>query len=106
MKKIVVYLIVSSNGSVTVRKQKPSLGSDQVAIRLELEIPKKFFERFIPTVGVKIPEDSINDFDVDIAVALSADAVAKSLNLEFETVEDGLRQMLDNEAERGHDNND
>lgn len=39
------WLIVNKNGIKNVRKTKPSLDWDEVAVKINIEVPKEIFER-------------------------------------------------------------
>lgn len=96
------YLIISRGGSLRVVKNRPYLNNDEIAVALNVNIPKVFFERLIPTVDINLPEEAIIDVNADIAVKQIAPEVAKSLGIEVQTVEDGLKTMLENKG--GGDN--
>jgi hypothetical protein len=51
------WLIVNKNGINGVRKTKPSLKYNEIAIRIKLDIPKEFFER--PTIEATLKVDGI-----------------------------------------------
>jgi len=46
------WLVVNKNGVKSVRKQKPSLDWDEVAVKLNIDVPKELFER--PTLEASI----------------------------------------------------
>ena len=39
------WLIVNKNGIKSVRKQKPSLDWDEVAVKINIDVPKELFDR-------------------------------------------------------------
>jgi len=43
--KEVSYLIISKNGIKGVRKSKPSLRADEIAVKVNLDIPNALFEK-------------------------------------------------------------
>lgn len=51
-----IYIICDRNGVKDLRKSKPTLTSGQVAVRINVEIPVGYFDRFIPVATVKLPE--------------------------------------------------
>jgi len=46
------WLVVNKNGVKSVRKQKPSLDWDEVAVKLNIDVPKELFER--PTLEASL----------------------------------------------------
>ena len=51
------WLVVNKNGVKSVRKQKPSLDWDEVAVKLNIEVPKELFER--PTLEATLVVNEI-----------------------------------------------
>lgn len=51
-----VYLIFDSDGFVACRKNQPNLASGQIAVRVAVEIPNKWFYRSIPQATISLPE--------------------------------------------------
>lgn len=51
-----IYIICDKNGVKGYRKNKPPLNSGEVAIRVDIVVPTAYFERFVPTVNLTIPE--------------------------------------------------
>lgn len=41
-----------------VTKGKPTLGRGEIAVRLELRVPRSLFDEFIPSGVIEIPEDA------------------------------------------------
>lgn len=80
--------------SVRIVKEKPSLNNDEIAVKLNLEVPKEFFERMIPVAELKLPKDAILTLDEATIVALSAPDLAQKLKISLQDAEDGLKQML------------
>lgn len=66
--KSFTYLILSKTGIVGVRKNKPYLTSGQVAIKLNVEVSDKFFERFVPSVILKIPDHKVIEPNIKVEV--------------------------------------
>ena len=64
--KTSVYVILSKNGVVGIRKGKPQLSSSQVSVKLNLTISDKFFERFVPEVELSIPDDYVSHPKIDV----------------------------------------
>lgn len=47
-----IWMAISRNGSVTVRKSRPNLRWDEVAMKVYIEIPDELFKR--PTIEAKL----------------------------------------------------
>lgn len=50
------FAIITKKGIVGFRAKKPSLSSGQIAVKLNLEVPDKFFDATIPVVNIIVPE--------------------------------------------------
>ena len=50
--KVSNWLVINRNGVKTVRKSKPALDWDEIAIKLNLEIPNELFQR--PTLEATV----------------------------------------------------
>ena len=57
--KTSAYVILTKHGVLSLRKGKPKLNSNEVAVRLNLTISDKFFERFVPEVDIDVPDDYV-----------------------------------------------
>lgn len=55
--KFVNWLIINKNGIKGVRKTKPDLAYNEIACRLQLDIPKELFER--PQIEASLKIDNI-----------------------------------------------
>lgn len=66
--KIVNWLIVNKNGIKGVRKSKPDLAYNEIAVKINLDIPKELFER--PSIEATLKIDNIpnNAYNPDIIV--------------------------------------
>ena len=52
---------------VGVRKSQPPLSKDQVAVKLNIEIPDSTFKTFIPEINMTIPDEvMVHGGDVDV----------------------------------------
>lgn len=101
---IQAFLVISRSGTLRVVKNRPYLNNDEIAVALNINVPKVFFERLIPSVDINLPEEALIDVGAEIAVKQIAPDVAKSLGLEVETVEDGLKTMIEEKSKGGVDN--
>lgn len=60
--KTTAYIIVTKRGAIratTGKRGPPALDSGEIALRLNLDIPDKVFEVFIPTVELAVSEESV-----------------------------------------------
>ncbi len=64
--KTSAYIILTKSGVVSLRKGKPKLNSNQVAVKLNLTISDKFFERFVPEVNIGVPDDYVSKPEIDV----------------------------------------
>ena len=64
--KIVNWLIINKNGIKGVRKSKPDLAYDEIAVKINLDIPKELFERPAIEATIKIEDIPNNAYNPDI----------------------------------------
>ena len=64
--KIINWLVINKNGIKTVRKSKPDLEYNEIAIKINLEIPKELFERPLIEATLKIEDVPNNAYNPDI----------------------------------------
>lgn len=63
--KIVRYLIVSSSGDCRITQRAPRLGLDEVAVRVNINIPPGWGSLLAGQVEVNMPEPpQVNDVEV------------------------------------------
>lgn len=93
------YLVINRSGSLRIVKSRPSLNSSEIAVKLNLTIPRSFFERLIPVADLVIPEEYAPKEQIEFVTRLNAEKVAEAMNLEADAVEDGLKEMLDTKEE-------
>jgi len=58
MKKIQFYLVVTSNGGIRTVKGKPDLKWDEIAVLINLELPKSLFMKPQIQASISIPEEA------------------------------------------------
>lgn len=66
--KIKQWLAVNRNGISKVRKTKPDLGWNEIAVQISLEIPDELFKRPIIDARLEIKDIPNNVYDADIVV--------------------------------------
>jgi hypothetical protein len=54
--KIRAYLVISSGGTVEIRKQRPQPAFGRVAILINIDISSAWFEQSVPVVNLTIPD--------------------------------------------------
>lgn len=62
------WLIVDKNGIHSVRKTKPSLGWNQIAVAVNLEIPDELFKRPTIAATLKIEDVPLAEFNPEVIV--------------------------------------
>ena len=60
------WLVVNKNGVKSVRKQKPSLDWDEVAVKLNIDVPKELFERPTLEASLVVSEIPNNAYHPDV----------------------------------------
>lgn len=93
--KISCHLIVNRRASVRLTKGNPGIDSDEIAIRLDLDVPDRYFARPYPVVAIQLPDPS--PVDTDAVLEITAKTLAGSLGVSAEVARDGLREMLNHE---------
>ena len=66
--KTVSWLIVNKNGVKTVRKSKPALEWDEIAVKISLEIPNQLFERPQVEAVLKIENIPNNSYSPELLI--------------------------------------
>lgn len=62
-----IYLVCNRNGVTGYRKSKPQLNSGEIAVRIDIVVPSSYFDRFIPTATITLPDPpQLTDNDVSI----------------------------------------
>ena len=56
-----IWVITNKKGSVRTVKKNPTVKSDEVAFKLDIELPKAMFEKPKLSVSVKVPEDAVKE---------------------------------------------
>jgi hypothetical protein len=63
-------MIVSTGESVRVTKTVPRLAQNEVAIKLDISLSNKFFERFIPQAKLSVPDDFILTPEMEVKLLM------------------------------------
>lgn len=66
--KIVNWLVINKNGIKATRKTKPDLAYNEIAVKINMEIPKELFER--PTIEATLKIDNVpnNAYKPDLII--------------------------------------
>lgn len=70
-----VYLILTRNGGVTMRKSPPELKRGEVAVKVKINMPDKFFYPPMPEVDLIVPEPAVITPTVEIEPEMTEDTV-------------------------------
>lgn len=71
--KVNCYMIVNSNGKVRVTKTSPSLFQNEIAIKLDMNLSDKFFQRFIPHAKLDVPDDFVLTPEMEVELVMPKD---------------------------------
>ena len=66
--KVSNWLIINRRGVVGTRKTKPALQWDEIAIKLNLEVPDQLFQRPTIEASVKVNELPNNAYDPELII--------------------------------------
>jgi len=66
--KIIQWLAINKNGITKVRKTKPDLDWNEIAVQLKLEIPDDIFKRPIIDAKLEVKDVPNNAYDTEIIV--------------------------------------
>lgn len=82
--KLKNWLIVKSNGSVRITKNKPSLDADEVTIQLNLDVPDILFQKPHLEATVVVPESAVNKNPISSEVVAAAkESIEQATGIEF-----------------------
>ena len=66
--KFTNWLVINKNGIKTVRKSKPDLAYNEIACKIQLEIPRELFERPAIEATLKIDNVPNNVYNPDLII--------------------------------------
>ena len=67
--KVSNWLVINKNGVKTVRKSKPSLDWDEIAVKINLEIPNELFQRPTIEANVKVTDVPNTVYEPELIIA-------------------------------------
>jgi hypothetical protein len=56
---LIKYLIINHRGAIAIRERPPRLSSNEIAVKLELDLPNALFERPTLLARMKIPTEAV-----------------------------------------------
>lgn len=74
---VIKYLIISNRGNVTVREREPRLAGNEIALRLELDIPDALFQRPVLKAHMTIPKEAVPKSSITPAIADNVEKLIK-----------------------------
>lgn len=67
--KVSNWLVINRNGVKTVRKSKPALEWDEIAVKLNIEIPNELFQRPTIEATVKVTDVPNTVYEPELVIA-------------------------------------
>ena len=67
--KVSNWLVINKNGVKTVRKSKPSLDWDEIAVKLNIEIPNELFQRPTIEANVRVTDVPNTVYEPELIIA-------------------------------------
>lgn len=67
--KVSNWLVINRNGVKTVRKSKPSLEWDEIAVKLNIEIPNELFQRPTIEASVRVTDVPNTVYEPELIIA-------------------------------------
>lgn len=74
---IVKYLVVNHRGNVVIREREPSMKGNEIAVRVELNVPDELFERPILRANMKIPKEAVPKVNITAEVTDNIEKIIK-----------------------------
>jgi len=82
--KTETWLAINSNGSVRTRKTKPALYIDEIAIKINVEVPDALFSKPHLEASITVPKEAaMQDVLTADVVENARDAIETSTGLNF-----------------------
>lgn len=60
------YLVVNSNGTAAVKKNRPGLNWNEVSIFVNLELPDQLFRKPQLSAQIKVEESQVSPMEIDV----------------------------------------
>lgn len=66
--KVKQWLAINKKGITKVRKTKPDLSWDEIAIQIELDIPDELFKRPVISARIEVKDVPLAEYDPEIII--------------------------------------
>lgn len=66
--KVSNWLVINKNGVKAVRKTKPSLDWDEIAVKINLDVPKELFDRPTLEATLQVKDVPNNAYKPDVII--------------------------------------
>ena len=87
---IIKYLIINKNGSVSVREREPRMAGNEIALKIQLEVPIALFQRPVLEAYMKIPLEAVPKTKISTSITDNVEKIIKEatgLNMVVKVVE-------------------
>ncbi len=89
------FLIINSSGGARVAKRPPSLGHDEISMRMNVELPDQMFRRPMLQANITIPTNVVQPNIINTEMVDNVERVIReTTNLDFRV------RLVDYEDER------
>lgn len=100
------YLCITERGTMRLTKKPPELFANEIAVKVEVNIPEELFRRQFPTVLLDLPMDALPAYqhsnpdqdgqaDHQVPLHISTPTSLGPINLEVVEVRDALMALVD-----------
>lgn len=93
------FLTIAEGGRMNLRKTMPRQEPDEITVELEIKLPDDTFERKVPKLGVDMSNIHLVEMGIEPAITVIAPDIARMLEVDVKTVEDGLLAMAKEKLE-------
>lgn len=84
------YLIINHRGNVRLAQREPTMSGNEIALRLELELPNELFKRPTLQAYMKVPSEAVPRTKITAAITDNVQKIIKEatgLNMVVSIVE-------------------
>jgi hypothetical protein len=74
---VIKYLVINHRGNVTIREREPRLAGNEIALRIQLDVPDKLFERPVLMASMKVPSEAVPKAQITTAVTDNVERIIK-----------------------------
>lgn len=94
-----IYLIVRHNKISRLTKTPPALSGYEVALKLNINVSDKFFERFIPETNISVPDEYVIEPEIQAKIVgmdkETLTELEKTIHIELEKKQDEITDDVD-----------